>query len=156
MPYTPHSAPRPSRRALAAAVLIAAACALGALVVRPGVTAPTVKPGAALECRWTDFPVAIDGRGDDRGWKSAAAIDGFSLPWLGKDARPAQAATRAKLLWDRENLYFLAEMEDDDLYAEIREHDGKLWFNDVFELFFKPADDRPGYYEFQVNPAGAV
>ncbi len=28
------------------------------------------------------------------------------------------------------------------------------WNNDVFELFFKPADDKPGYYEFQVNAAG--
>src|SRR5262249_22737942 len=26
----------------------------------------------------------------------------------------------------------------------------------VFELFFKPAEDKPGYYEFQVNPLGAV
>ena len=30
------------------------------------------------------------------------------------------------------------------------------WDNDVFELFFKPADDKPGYYEFQVNAAGTV
>ena len=30
------------------------------------------------------------------------------------------------------------------------------WNNDVFELFFKPADDKPGYYEFQVNAAGTV
>ena len=26
----------------------------------------------------------------------------------------------------------------------------------VFELFFKPADDKGGYYEFQVNAAGTV
>ena len=27
------------------------------------------------------------------------------------------------------------------------------WLNDVFELFFKPSDDKLGYYEFQVNAA---
>jgi hypothetical protein len=27
------------------------------------------------------------------------------------------------------------------------------WFNDVFELFFKPSEQRRGYYEFQVNAA---
>src|SRR5438067_7308440 len=47
-------------------------------------------------------------------------------------------------------------MEDTDLYADVTEHDGQTWDNDVFELFFKPADDKPGYYEFQVNAAGTV
>ena len=28
--------------------------------------------------------------------------------------------------------------------------------DDVFELFFKPAEDKPGYYEFQVNAAGTM
>ncbi|MCH7729810.1 MAG: PQQ-dependent sugar dehydrogenase, partial [Planctomycetes bacterium] len=53
-------------------------------------------------------------------------------------------------------LYFFAEMQDADLYADIKEHDGQTWYNDVFELFFKPADDKPGYYEFQVNAAGTI
>ena len=66
----------------------------------------------------------------------------------------ARTATTAKLLWDREYLYFFAEMEDTDLFAEITEQDGMLWLNDVFELFFRPDADKPGYYEFQVNAAG--
>src|SRR5205823_3517911 len=40
--------------------------------------------------------------------------------------------------------------------ADVTEHDGQTWDNDVFELFFKPADDKPGYYEFQVNAAGTI
>ena len=47
-------------------------------------------------------------------------------------------------------------MEDTDLYADVNEHNGVTWDNDVFELFFKPADDKPGYYEFQVNAAGTM
>jgi len=77
-------------------------------------------------------------------------------PWLGKNARWAKTATKAKLLWDREYLYFFADMEDTDLYADVTEHDGMTWDNDVFELFFKPANDKPGYYEFQVNAAGTI
>ncbi|MBI3823495.1 MAG: PQQ-dependent sugar dehydrogenase, partial [Planctomycetes bacterium] len=77
-------------------------------------------------------------------------------PWLGDKARPAKTKTKAKLLWDRDYIYFFADMEDADLYADIKEHNGMLWYNDVFELFFKPAEDKPGYYEFQVNAAGAV
>src|SRR5213079_3398577 len=51
------------------------------------------------------------------------------------------------------NLYFFADMDDGDLFADIKEHDGNTWHNDVFELFFKPAEGKNGYYEFQVNAA---
>lgn len=111
---------------------------------------------ANFECRWNDGEIVIDGRADEVPWGKAQEIEGFSLPWLGEAARPAKSATRARLLWDRENFYFFATMEDSDLYADVKEHDGVTWENDVFELFFKPADDKPGYYEFQVNAAGTI
>ena len=119
-------------------------------------SARQANPPTAFECRWTETPIKITGKGTDPAWKHAQAIDHFYLPWLGDKARPAKTKTKAKLLWDREFLYFFADMEDTDLYADIKEHDGMLWNNDVFELFFKPSDDKPGYYEFQVNAAGAV
>lgn len=115
------------------------------------------EPAAAkrplYECRFTDGPIKIDGQADDDAWKHAQVIDKFRLAWL-KEPRPAKTTTKARLLWDREYLYFLGEMEDGDLFADVKERDGKTWFNDVFELFFKPAADKPGYYEFQVNAAG--
>jgi glucose/arabinose dehydrogenase len=114
------------------------------------------QPPAEFECRWAETPVSIDGKADEPAWKQAQIIDNFSLPWLGAAARPARTATRARLLWDREYLYFFADMEDTDLYADVKEHDGPTWNNDVFELFFHPAADKPGYYEFQVNAAGTI
>lgn len=114
------------------------------------------QPAKPHECRFTELPIAIDGKGDEKAWKTAEVIDQFSLPWLGKEARPAKTATKARLLWDRDNLYFFAEMVDSDLYADVTEHDGDTWNNDVFELFFKPAEDKPGYYEFQVNAKNTV
>ncbi len=124
------------------------------LLVSPALAAD-VKP-VSHECRFADTPPKIDGVADDAVWKSAQVIDKFTLPWLREKARPARTATKARLAWDREFLYFLAEMDDADLYADVTEHDGKTWDNDVFELFFKPAADKPGYYEFQVNAAGTV
>jgi glucose/arabinose dehydrogenase len=114
----------------------------------------TAATEADIECRWAVGPMAIDGQADDADWEHAQTIDNFTLPWLQKNAPPAKTATRAKLLWDREYLYFLAEMEDHDLFADVMEDDGQTWHNDVFELFFRPAEDKPGYYEFQVNAAG--
>ena len=105
------------------------------------------------ECRWTDEAIVIDGKADESAWGKATVIKNFRLAWLGKEERPPLTKTSARLLWDREYLYFYAEMEDVDVYADIKEPDGQLWDNDVFELFFKPATNKTGYYEFQVNAA---
>ena len=113
-------------------------------------------PPSTFECRWTDTPISIAGGASDPAWKHAQPIAAFHLPWLGDKARMARTNTTAKLLWDREYLYFFAEMQDSDLFADITEHDGELWKNDVFELFFRPDFAKTGYYEFQVNAAGAV
>ena len=118
-----------------------------------GASAPVQPPGQ-VECRWTDRPVQIDGDGKDDAWKRAAVIDGFGMPWLPADQRRPKTKTQTRLLWDRENLYFLAEMEDHDLMAQVTEQDGPTWHDDVIELFLKPAENKPGYYELQVNPAG--
>jgi hypothetical protein len=107
-----------------------------------------------VECRWAADPIAIDGKGDDPDWKIAQPIENFGQPWLKESARPPKATTKAKLLWDREYLYFFADLEDRDLFADIVEHDGRTWYNDVFELFFRPDENKPGYFEFQVNAAG--
>lgn len=105
---------------------------------------------ASAKCQRAEGSIKIDGKLDDAAWKKAQPLDRFSAHWL--DQKP-KTSTRAKLLWDDEYLYFSAEMTDQDLYADVVEHDGMAWLNDVFELFFKPSDERPGYYEFQVNAA---
>ncbi len=110
-------------------------------------------PPSKYVCRWADTPITIDGKPDDAAWKHAVTIDSFRLPWLGKDARPAKQATRAKLLWDRDAIYFLAEMDDTDLFADVTQHDGPAWKNDCFELFLRPSKQHTGYYEFEVNAA---
>ncbi len=102
-------------------------------------------------CRFTERPITVDGSLDDEAWQDAVDVGPFTLPWLGAGARPARTATRAKLLWDREHLYIAADMDDGDLYADVEEHDGNTWDNDVFEVFLKPSVEKPAYYEFQVN-----
>jgi hypothetical protein len=106
------------------------------------------------QCRRAEGKIVIDGQAAEAAWKAAELIDNFALPWLGKNNRPAKTKTAARLLWDDAYLYFHAELEDHDLYADVTEQDGMTWDNDVFELFFQPDDAKRGYYEFQVNAAG--
>lgn len=108
------------------------------------------------ECRWADTPIVLDGKDDDFAWKHAQVIDQFGQAWLGEKAPAIRGKTRAKLLWDRDYLYFFAEMSDPDLFANVTDHDGPIWETDCFELFLRPGPNRPGYYEFEVNAANAV
>ena len=39
-------------------------------------------PPTAFECRFTELPIKIDGKGDDQAWRQAQVIDNFYLPWL--------------------------------------------------------------------------
>jgi uncharacterized repeat protein (TIGR03806 family) len=106
------------------------------------------------ECRWTDHPPVIDGRGTDAAWQHAQPIE-LQIAWNRANPKP-RAKTTARLLWDRENLYFFSEMEDASIVATVKEHNGNLWEGDVFELFLKPSTEHGGYYEFEVNPLNAV
>lgn len=103
-------------------------------------------------CHWAHGPIVIDGLADETAWANATLIDRFRIP--NNDAPIPKTATRAKLLWDRQFLYFFAELEDHDLFADVTDHDGKTWDNDVFEIFLKPSRESSGYYEFQINAAG--
>lgn len=141
-------------RSVAGFGVIAAGLTMGLAAQPPA--KPFKAPPTQFECRWTAEPIEIDGKGDEAAWRQAQVIDVFHQPWLGDKAVWAKTATRARLLWNEEHLFFFADLEDHDLFADITEHDGKAWLNDVFELFFKPEASKPAYYEFQVNAAGTV
>lgn len=118
---------------------------------------PPLLAAEPVVCRWADVPPVIDGDDDDSAWAEAVSVGPFQRAWMEDPAaRVPKTSTEAKLCWDGEHLYFFARMEDGDLFAQATEQDGDLWFDDVFELFFKPAEDFPGYYEFEFNPHGAV
>jgi hypothetical protein len=103
-----------------------------------------------VECRWARNAPRIDGVLNEAVWDDAQVLDNFVVFW---QKRKAKTATKARLLWDRDYLYFSAEMEDADLFADVTKHNGITWENDVFEIFLKPAEDKLAYYEFQVNAA---
>ena len=76
-------------------------------------------------------------------------------PFPGRAKAPAQPPRRACCGTGRISTSW-PEMTDPDLHAEAGERLDAAWNGDVFVLLFKPADDDPGYYVFQVNPAGKM
>jgi hypothetical protein len=106
--------------------------------------------GPSVKCHWRVGIIKLDGVINDVAWDKAQVIDNFMVSW---EKRKPKTTTKARLLWDDEHLYFCAEMEDSDLYADVKEPNGMTWHNDVFELFFRPDAEKLPYYEFQVNAA---
>lgn len=105
-------------------------------------------------CRWAETPPTLDGQLDDACWKAAEPITRFSAYW---DRRPVTSTqTRAYLAWDDSAFYFAAEMTDKELRAFGSKRNDHLWEGDVFEVFLKPREDRPAYYEYEFNPRGAL
>src|SRR5689334_22347152 len=82
------------------------------------------------ECRRATGPVRVNGVLDEVAWENAVELKDFAVFW---QKRRARTATTAKLLWDDRYLYFCAEMEDHDLFALTKEHNGMTWEDDVFE-----------------------
>lgn len=123
----------------------------------PSFSSPKSKPAiiVSAECRWATSPIVLDGKADEAAWESAQVITKFGRPWERNDSG-LRGKTHAKLLWDSDALYFFAEMQDADLFADLNTHDGMLWMNDTFELFLRPDAEKSGYFEFEVNAANAV
>ncbi len=112
-----------------------------------------VEATAQASCTWTKSAPKVDGVLDDDAWKSARLINKFPTFWKGI---PDNGTTQAWLVWDDEALYFAAKMTDKEMVSFGTKRNDHLWNGDVFELFFKPHEDKTYYYEFQGNPVSAT
>jgi hypothetical protein len=101
----------------------------------------------AAECRRATGLIKLDGLLDESAWKNAHVINMFT-----SRGRAPKTKTSIRLMWDDDYLYFAAQMEDHDLYADIKQRNGMIWNNDVIELFIKPSEQNLRYYEFQSSP----
>ncbi len=98
--------------------------------------------------------IKIDGVIDEKEWKGATVIKNFYRS--GDLNKKVNSKTTVYLLYDNEYLYIAGKMEDKDIYADVEESDGSVWWNDVFEVFIKPEFCSPHYYEINVNPLGTL
>jgi len=116
------------------------------ILTRGGPT-PPVELAKSVECRRAATPIKLDGVLSEEAWTRAQAVDTFAS----RGNKP-RTRTEVRFAWDDNYLYFSAELEDHDLYADVIQRNGMTWTNDVIELFLKPSTQKLGYYEFQVNP----
>ena len=96
--------------------------------------------------------ITIDGRADEAAWQSVPASPAFTAA----EGSPAmKGETRARLLWDDDNLYAFVSAKDTDVFNQYAKQDEPMWREDVIELFIDADRNRRGYVELQVNPNNA-
>jgi len=118
----------------------------------------------AYTCVRAAGAITIDGKLDEPAWAKAQTIENFMVPprfdWIKFEmmkAYRAHSRTFAKLLWDDKYLYFGAELEDRDIYCVTPAgHNHPFSTDDIIELFLKPSDELPYYWELHVVPSGGT
>lgn len=104
---------------------------------------------------FTDQPLTIDGRGDERSWQLAPWSERFSD--IEGVLKPAPAlGTRFKMLWNKEGLFIYAEMEEPHLCATLVDRDEIIYHDNDFEVFIDPDDDAQHYFEIEVNALNTI
>lgn len=101
-----------------------------------------------------DTPPSLDGKLDDALWQRPPQIKDFVV--LGKSTQ-AQHQTQAWIAYDTDNLYIAIKAFDsqmDTLKASITQRDGRVWGDDVIELFFDPACTGFSMLQLAFNPLG--
>ena len=94
--------------------------------------------------------VTIDGKLDDAAWAAAPWTDEF-VDIEGEAKPKPRFRTRAKMLWDDENFYVAAEMEEPQVWGTLTKHDSVIFHDPDFEVFIDPDGDSHEYYEFEMN-----
>ncbi|MBN2091892.1 carbohydrate-binding family 9-like protein, partial [candidate division KSB1 bacterium] len=106
-------------------------------------------------CYRTNIPLKIDGKLDENIWQQAEWTNDFVD--IERDLKPKpRFRTRAKMLWDNEFFYFVAELEEPDIWATLTERDAVLFYDNDFEIFIDPDGDTHEYYEFEMNAFNTV
>lgn len=107
------------------------------------------------QCRRATRPFELDGNLDKDFWADAEFTDLFA-DIEGWDVKPPRCNTRAKMLWDDENLYFGAVLEGNEIWGNLTERDCVIFYDNDFEIFIDPDSDTHQYFEFEMNVLNTV
>ena len=100
-----------------------------------------------------DQSIKIDGREDDPSWKKAPFTEDF-IDIEGQKI-PNQK-TQLKMLWDEEFLYIYAHLEEKHIWANLKNRDTIIFYNNDFEVFVSPSNSNHNYGEIEINALNTV
>jgi len=97
--------------------------------------------------------IKIDGDESDASWSEVdwssnfIDIEGVKKPTYN---------TQVKMLWDETYFYILAKMEEPHVWANLKQRDTIIFYNNDFEVFVDPDGDTHNYYELELNALNTI
>ncbi|MFC5683711.1 carbohydrate-binding family 9-like protein [Flavobacterium sp. MAHUQ-51] len=101
----------------------------------------------------TTEKVVIDGEDLESSWSKSEWTDAFiDIEGVEKP----KYETKVKMLWDEKNYYILAKIQEPHVWANLKQHDTIIFYNNDFEVFIDPDGDTYNYYELEINALNTV
>jgi hypothetical protein len=98
-------------------------------------------------------PIIIDGIANESSWALASFTENFiDIEGL----KAPKFDTKVKMIWDEHYLYVYAEMKEEHVWANIKERDAIIYYNNDFEVFVDPSGTGRNYGEIEVNALNTV
>lgn len=100
-------------------------------------------PVPRYEVKRAQGRITVDGKIDEAAWNNAPVVE-FVFPWPNQTG--AKQKTRARLLWDDQNLYVGYQADDADVVAHYTERDDPTYKDDCVEIFINPNPKQLDFY----------
>lgn len=101
-------------------------------------------------------PIVIDGKLEGQAWHDVERIVLKKVLRERGDNSPLRARTWVSALWDEDHLYLAFEVEDQEIWATLRDHDARLFEEECVEFFVDPVGDGRRYVETQINSLNTI
>ncbi|RZJ49790.1 MAG: carbohydrate-binding family 9-like protein [Flavobacterium sp.] len=110
-------------------------------------TRKTITPKTYVAAKTQDA-IVIDGDDSDVSWNKTDWTDLFED--IENNEKP-KYGTKVKMLWDDTNFYILAKLDEPHVWANLKQRDTIIFYNNDFEVFIDPDSDTFNYYELEIN-----
>lgn len=97
--------------------------------------------------------ISIDGKANEIDWQKATWSHNF-IDIEGVEKPPYK--TNVKMLWDETYFYILAKLEEPHVWANLKQRDTIVFYNNDFEIFIDPDGDTYNYYEMEMNALNTI
>lgn len=97
--------------------------------------------------------LVIDGIADETAWDNAVFSDQFIDI---EGIKTPKFDTKMKMLWNDKSLFIYAEMEEPHIWANLKQRDTIIFYNNDFEIFINPSGTGRNYGEIEINALNTI
>jgi len=95
-------------------------------------------------------PITIDGNITEKAWQDAQWTEAFEDHQAPYAPEPWKM-TRVKMLYDDANLYFAAQLQEENVWGHITKRDSIVYYDNDIEIFLDPTANSVDYFEFELT-----